>query len=63
MGLDDSSSLYLGHAITNLLSTNLDESSDIEILLGNCIDRVIACQLSVTVKGFTLPLCYVFARR
>jgi hypothetical protein len=55
VGLDESSSLYMGHAILNLLKLDLDEG-----VLFHCILRVIKCDLPSTVKSYSLPLCFIF---
>lgn len=63
VGLDDSASLYLGHAITNLLVHSIDEANDIAFLLPQCITRIVKTNMPSCIKSFSLPLCYVFALR
>jgi hypothetical protein len=58
IGIDESSSLYLGHAILNYSHLHIDED-----LLYNCIQRVIKCDLNPIVKSYCLPISYVFATK
>ena len=56
VGLDESSSLYAGHAILNLMRHELDEG-----VLFHCMLRVIKCSLPSSLKSYSLPLCYIFS--
>ena len=58
VGLDESSSLYMGHAILNLLQLDLDEG-----LLFHCMLRVIKCDLPSALKSYSLPLSHIFSAK
>jgi hypothetical protein len=57
VGLDESSSLYAGHAIMNMMKHEIDEG-----ILFHCMLRVCRCTLPSTLKSYSLPLCYTFAQ-
>ena len=68
VGLDDASSLYLGHAIVNVVSHlntqgQLDDASDVQVLLPQCMVRILKTESPSAIKSFSLPLCYVFSAR
>jgi hypothetical protein len=56
VGLDESSSLYMGHAILNLLQLDMDEG-----ILFHCMQRVLRCNLPSSIKSYSLPICFVFS--
>ena len=68
VGLDDASSLYLGHAIVTVLSRlcengQLDDAKDVEILLPQCMTRIIKTELPSAIKSYSLPVCFIFSTR
>jgi hypothetical protein len=56
VGLDDSSSLYMGHAILNLLAIDFDEG-----VLFHCMQRVQKSSSTTCIRSYSLPLCFVFS--
>lgn len=55
VGLDESSSLYMGHLIVNFLKLEMDE-----MLLYNCMQRVMKSSLPSCQKSYALPIQFIF---
>jgi hypothetical protein len=63
-GLDDASSLYLGHVVVNFLSKGqIDDANDVEVLLPQCMVRILKTESPSAIKSYSLPLCYIFSAR
>jgi len=63
IGIDDSASLYVGHAIANILNHDIDETNDIQQLLPQCMSRIVKTNMPSTTKSYSIPLCYIFVKR